>query len=351
VVSGDLGRSTESDYPGSAAVATVARAEASDPDAFRETALAIEAEVGKVIVGQRAAVRGVLTCLIAGGHALLEGVPGLGKTSLVRAFSAALGLSNNRVQFTPDLLPADVTGTTVLSGDPATGLRPRFEPGPIFTNLLLADEINRASPRTQSALLEAMQERTVTVAGTTHPLPHPFSVLATQNPIELQGTYPLPEAQLDRFLLKLRFGYPDLEELIAIVADAPQLSTELLEPVADGFQLEAMSALARQVPAAAEVVGYAGRLLLSLQPSPGADETVREYVRLGPSPRGGQALTLAGRIAALLDGRHNLAIEDIRAVALPALGHRVVLNFDAERDGIDAESIVTAALRRLDARG
>jgi MoxR-like ATPase len=349
-VSGDL-MSTESNHPSSAEDPSASRPEASDPDAFRTTALAIEAEVAKVIVGQRDAVRGVLICLIAGGHALLEGVPGVGKTSVARAFAAALGLSNNRVQFTPDLLPADITGTTVLSGDPATGLRGRFEPGPIFTNLLLADEINRASPRTQSALLEAMQERTVTVAGTSHPLPHPFSVLATQNPIELQGTYPLPEAQLDRFLLKLRFGYPDLEELNAIVVDAPQLSTDALEPVADGVQLEAMNVLARQVPAASEVVAYASRLLLSLQPSADADEAVREYVRLGPSPRGGQALTLAGRIAALLDGRHNLAIEDIHAVALPALSHRLVLNFDAERDGVEADAVVTAALQRLDARG
>jgi MoxR-like ATPase len=349
-VSGDLS-STESNHPSSTAVATASRPEASDPDAFRATALTLEAEVGKVIVGQHDAVRGVLICLVAGGHALLEGVPGVGKTSVARAFSAALGLSHNRVQFTPDLLPADVTGTTVLSGDPSTGLRGRFEPGPIFANLLLADEINRASPRTQSALLEAMQERTVTVAGTSHPLPHPFSVLATQNPIEMQGTYPLPEAQLDRFLLKLRFTYPDLEELTAIVADAPQLSTDRLQPVADGVQLEAMNALACQVPAASEVVGYAGRLLLSLQPSADADEAVRDYVRLGPSPRGGQALTLAGRIAALLDGRHNLAIDDIRAVALPALGHRLVLNFDAERDGIDPDAVVTAALQRLDARG
>jgi MoxR-like ATPase len=351
-VSGDL-MSTESHSPGSAAALIASQAEASDPDAFRATALAIESEVAKVIVGQRDAVRGVLISLIAGGHALLEGVPGVGKTSVARAFSAALGLSHNRVQFTPDLLPADVTGTTVLSGDPATGLRPRFEPGPIFTNLLLADEINRASPRTQSALLEAMQERTVTIAGTTHPLPHPFSVLATQNPIEMQGTYPLPEAQLDRFLLKLRFNYPDLDELTAIVVDAPQLSTDRLQPVADGVQLEAMSELARQVPAASEVVGYAARLLLSLQPSAATDpdETVRQYVRLGPSPRGGQALTLAGRIAALLDGRHNLAIDDIRAVAKPALGHRLVLNFDAERDGVDPDAIVTAAVQRLDARG
>jgi MoxR-like ATPase len=349
-VSGDL-MSTESHSPGSAAALIASQPEASDPDAFRATALAIETEVAKVIVGQRDAVRGVLISLVAGGHALLEGVPGVGKTSVARAFSAALGLSNNRVQFTPDLLPADVTGTTVLSGDPATGLRPRFEPGPVFTNLLLADEINRASPRTQSALLEAMQERTVTIAGTTHPLPHPFSVLATQNPIELQGTYPLPEAQLDRFLLKLRFDYPDLDDLTAIVVDAPRLSTDRLQPVADGVQLEAMSELARQVPAASEVVGYAARLLLSLQPSAEADETVRQYVRLGPSPRGGQALTLAGRIAALLDGRHNLAVEDIRAVAKPALGHRLVLNFDAERDGVDPDAIVTAAVQRLDARG
>src|SRR6201999_883535 len=186
-----------------AAIATPGELEPLSPEEFQRVATEIETAVGRIVVGQTEAVRGVLICLIAGGHALLEGVPGVGKTSVARAFAAALGLSNNRVQFTPDLLPADITGTTVLSGDPATGLRGRFEPGPIFTNLLLADEINRASPRPQSALLEAMQERTVTVAGTSHPLPHPFSVLATQNPIELQGTYPLPEAQLDLFLLKL----------------------------------------------------------------------------------------------------------------------------------------------------
>jgi MoxR-like ATPase len=323
--------------------------ESTDPDAFRATALAIEREVGKVIVGQHEAVRGVLTCLIAGGHGLLEGVPGVGKTSLALSFAAALGLEYNRLQFTPDLLPADITGTTVLYGDPSRGLRPQFEPGPVFCNLLLADEINRASPRTQSALLEAMQERTVTVAGTTRELEQPFCVLATQNPIEMQGTYPLPEAQLDRFLLKLQFGYPSADELPAIVTQAPTGSMQRLDVVAGAAELQAMGALAREVPAASEVIGLISRLLLALQPTDGANQLVRDYVQLGPSPRGGQALTIAGRIAALLDGRHNLSIADVRAVAAPALRHRLVLNFDAEREAVAPETIVTETLDRLTA--
>jgi MoxR-like ATPase len=322
--------------------------EASDPDAFRATAHAIEREVGKVIVGQQEAVRGVLTCLVADGHGLLEGVPGVGKTSLALAFAAALGLEYNRLQFTPDLLPADITGTTVLYGDPSRGLRPQFEPGPVFCNLLLADEINRASPRTQSALLEAMQERTVTVAGTTRELERPFCVLATQNPIEMQGTYPLPEAQLDRFLLKLQFRYPSAEELPAILTRAPTGGdAERVEVVAGAAQLQAMSSLARQVPASSEVIGLISRLLLGLQPADGADRLVHDYVQLGPSPRGGQALTIAGRITALLDGRHNLSIDDVRAVAEPALRHRLVLNFDAEREAVAPETIVTQTLDRL----
>jgi MoxR-like ATPase len=324
-----------------------ALAEATDPEAFRATAVALEQEVGKVIVGQQEAVRGVLICLVANGHGLLEGVPGVGKTSLALSFAAALGLQSNRLQFTPDLLPADITGTTVLYGDQSHGLRPQFEPGPVFCNLLLADEINRASPRTQSALLEAMQERTVTVSGTTHELDRPFCVLATQNPIEMQGTYPLPEAQLDRFLLKLEFRYPSLEELPAIVAQAPSVGIDRIDVVAGAAQLEAMSNLAAEVPAASEVIGFVSRLLLDLQPSPDADQSVRDYVQLGPSPRGGQALTIAGRITALLEGRHNLSIDDVRSVALPALRHRLVLNFDAERDGITPEAIVTGALDRL----
>ena len=326
-------------------------AEASDPDAFRATALAIEHEVSKVIVGQAEAVRGVLVALIANGHALLEGIPGVGKTSLVRAFAAALGLDQNRVQFTPDLLPADITGTTVLYGDTTRGFETRFEPGPVFTNLLLGDEINRASPRTQSALLEAMQEMTVTVAGETHPLPRPFCVLATQNPVEMQGTYPLPEAQLDRFLLKLRFAYPGLADLSAIVAHSANIDLDAVATVADGPRLRAMHALAQQVPAASEVIDHVSRLLLALQPGPAAAAVVRDYVRLGPSPRGGQALTLGGRISALLDGRHNLAIEDIESLALAALRHRLVLSFDAEREGVSADAIVAEVLTQLRSGG
>jgi MoxR-like ATPase len=321
--------------------------EASDPEAFRATALGIEREVSKVIVGQEEPVRGVLIALIANSHALLEGIPGVGKTTMARAFAAAVGLDQNRVQFTPDLLPADITGTTVLYGDTTTGFETRFESGPVFTNLLLADEINRASPRTQSALLEAMQEMTVTVAGETHPLPQPFCVLATQNPVEMQGTYPLPEAQLDRFLLKLRFRYPALADLSAIVANTAQIDIGAIDAVADAPRLLAMNGLAHQVPASSEVIDHVSRILLALQPSPEALPVVRDYVRLGPSPRGGLALTLAGRITALLAGRHNLSIDDIEAVALPALRHRLVLGFDAERAGVSAEAIVTEVLTQL----
>jgi MoxR-like ATPase len=321
--------------------------EALDPDAFRATAAAIEQEVAKAIVGQHEAIRGALICLIAGGHALLEGVPGLGKTSMARAFAAALGLSYNRVQFTPDLMPADITGTTVLYGDASQELQPRFEPGPVFSGLLLADEINRASPRTQSALLEAMQEGTVTVAGVTHALPRPFCVLATQNPVEMQGTYPLPEAQLDRFFLKLRFSYPAMQELSMIVSQTSGDRTGEIDVVADGPRLLAMNSLARAVPAASYVVDHISELLLALQPSADGSGLVNDYVRLGPSPRGGQALSLAGRITALLGGRHNLSVEDIEAVALPALRHRLTLNFDAERDAVSPEMIVRDVVGRL----
>jgi len=324
--------------------------EPGDPDAFRATAAAIEEQVERVIVGQREAVRGVLVCLVAGGHALLEGVPGVGKTTMVRAFARALDLSHSRVQFTPDLMPADITGTTVFSEELAAGLRSQFHPGPVFSSMLLADEINRASPRTQSALLEAMQEGTVTVAGTTHELPRPFCVLATQNPVEMHGTYPLPEAQLDRFLLKLRFGFPTREELRAIMSQDGERTAEI-EPVADADRLLAMNALARQVPAATRVLEQIGALILALQPSPQAPQLVRDYVRLGPGPRGAQALSVAGRITALLDGRHNLAGEDVRAVAHPALRHRLVLNFDAEREAITPGMIIDAALDRVDAGG
>jgi MoxR-like ATPase len=320
-----------------------------DPTEFLETAQAIDQQLTDVIVGQAQAVRGLVICLVTGGHALLEGVPGLGKTTLARACAGALGLSHTRIQFTPDLMPADITGTTVLTQDDAGHARVEFQPGPIFAGLVLADEINRASPRTQSALLEAMQEGAVTVAGATRPLPRPFCVLATQNPVELHGTYPLPEAQLDRFLVKLRFEYPSADELQAIItrtAEAPR-EPEVAR-VADAALLLRMNALVRDVPAAAHVIDYVARLLLALQPSsPDATPLARQYLRLGPSPRGGQGISLAGRAAALLDGRHNLSFEDVRAVAPMVLRHRLALSFDAERRAVTQEAIIAEALEQV----
>jgi len=315
--------------------------------ALRSAAEAVEREVGETIVGQHEAVRGVLTALILGGHALLEGVPGLGKTRMVQAFSHALGVSYRRIQFTPDLMPADITGTVVLVEGPEHVPQFSFEHGPLFANLVLADEINRASPRTQSALLEAMQEGTVTVQGDTHHLPRPFSVLATQNPVEMQGTYPLPEAQLDRFLLKLHFEYPSAGELTAIIR---RTTSEDRDPVVGSGGDEALlelGALARTLPTSSSVLDYASRIVLALQPSAGAAPVVKDYVRLGPSPRGAQALVLAGSVSALLAGRHHLAYEDLRTVALPALRHRLVLTFDAERNGISPDDIVSAVVAEV----
>jgi MoxR-like ATPase len=328
------------------------RDELLEPEELQRIGLAIEAAVGQAIVGQRDAIRGILISLLAGGHALLEGVPGLGKTTMARAFAAALGLEQRRVQFTPDLMPADITGTTVLTQDEGAHAELHFQPGPLFANLVLADEINRAAPRTQSALLEAMQERNVTIGTTTHPLPRPFFVLATQNPVEMHGTYPLPEAELDRFLFKLEFAFPDREELSAMVVHTAERSADPeIAAVADAPTLLAMNALVRAVPAAAHVVDYASRLVLALHPEgDDASDTVRRHVRLGPSPRGAQALVLAGRAAALMDGRVSLAFEDVRAVALPALRHRLVLSFDAERAGVSADELITDALTRVPAQ-
>jgi len=276
-------------------------------------------------------------------------VPGLGKTTMARAFASVLGLEERRVQFTPDLMPADITGTTVLTQVPGGAVELRFQQGPLFANLVLADEINRAAPRTQSALLEAMQERQVTIATTTHTLPAPFFVLATQNPVELQGTYPLPEAELDRFMLKLEFAFPSQDELSAMVAHTAEgLELSALRPVADAATLLRMTALVREVPAAAHVIDYASRLVLALHPSSAdASDDVRRHVRLGPSPRGAQALALAGRVVALMAGRVSLAFEDVQAVALPALRHRLLLSFDAERAGVSADDLVADALARV----
>jgi MoxR-like ATPase len=324
-----------------------------EPEEFQRIAAAIEAAVARTVVGQREAVRGALICLISGGHALLEGVPGLGKTTLARALAAALDLEPKRIQFTPDLMPADITGTTVLiQGAETQETQLRFEPGPVFANVVIADEINRAAPRTQSALLEAMQEHTVTTANTTRELPRPFFVLATQNPVEMYGTYPLPEAELDRFFLKLRFDFPPVAELNEMVAqttahdhgDAVTASA----PVAGAEDVLRMNTLVRSVPAAEHVIDYASRLVVSLHPeTEGATERVKRFVRLGPSPRGVQALALAGRVAALIEGRHNLSIDDVQAIALPALRHRLVLTIDAERQSISPDEIVREAIEAL----
>ncbi len=331
--------------PGSAARSgSLTHAATIAPERFTEVATAIEREVGRVIVGQRELVRQTLICLLANGHALLEGVPGLGKTMLVRTIAEVIDCTFSRIQFTPDLMPADITGTNILAEDGGTR-QFRFQPGPIFANLILADEINRATPKTQSALLEAMQEQQVSVARQRYSLPPPFFVLATQNPLEMEGTYPLPEAQLDRFLFKLLVPFPSEEDLAAIMDRTT--GTELAEAgrVTEAAEIVPMQRIARSVPIAPHVTAYAVSLLAATHPDqPRAPGLVREYVRYGGSPRGAQALVLAGKINALLEGRYNVAIDDIRAVALPALRHRVIRNFEGEAEGITSEAIVRAVL-------
>jgi MoxR-like ATPase len=317
-----------------------------DPGRFHGVALAIEKELARIIVGQQELVRLTLIAMIAGGHVLLEGQPGLGKTVLVRSLSGALDLDFARIQFTPDLMPADVTGTHIVSEDETGRRRFEFQPGPLFTNLLLADEINRATPKTQSALLEAMQERQVTVGDRTRLLPAPFFVLATQNPIELEGTYPLPEAQLDRFFFKLLVPFPEASDLAEIARRTTGVEEASLRPVANGDELAAMSLLAREVPVADPVMQHAVELLLATHPErASAPEPVRRYVRWGASPRGLQTLVLAGRIRALLEGRYNLALEDLEAVAAPALRHRVFLNFEADAAGVTADEVVASVVQ------
>jgi MoxR-like ATPase len=316
--------------------------------AFRERAAAIEEQVGRVIVGQRALVRHTLTTMLAGGNALLEGVPGLGKTMLVRTLAQAVDCRFSRIQFTPDLMPADIVGTNLIVEDEEGRRRFQFEQGPIFGNLILADEINRATPKTQSAMLEAMQERSVTVAKVTRPLPEPFFVLATQNPLEMEGTYPLPEAQLDRFFFKVDVPFPSVEELTEIAVRTTGAVQPQAEPVADGAAIRAMQALARGVPIAEHVTAYAARLLRATHPNDaGAPDVVRRYVRYGASPRGMQAMILAGKIMALLDGRYNVAYDDLREAALPALRHRLILSFEAQAEGITTDTVIADILEQV----
>jgi len=314
-------------------------------DEFRRIAAEIEAQVGQVIVGQRELVRHTLITLLAGGNALLEGVPGLGKTMLVRTLAQTVDCAFSRIQFTPDLMPSDIVGTNLIVEDDDGRRRFQFEAGPIFSNLVLADEINRATPKTQSAMLEAMQERSVTVAKVTRPLPSPFFVLATQNPLEMEGTYPLPEAQLDRFLFKVDVPFPAVEELVEIAQRTTGTQVPQAEPVADGPTIVAMQVLARGVPIADHVTAYVARLLKATHPGDAAaPDVVARYVRYGASPRGMQAMILGGKIMALLDGRYNVAFDDVRAAALPALRHRLILNFEAQAEGVTTDEVVHSVL-------
>lgn len=315
---------------------------------FRNNFARVRSEVGKVIVGHHDIVDGVLICLLAGGHVLLEGVPGLGKTLLVKTLSQVLDLTFARIQFTPDLMPADITGTNILMEDPEGRKQFQFQRGPIFANIVLADEINRATPKTQSAMLEAMQEHAVTVGGTLYTLHEPFFVLATQNPIEMEGTYPLPEAQMDRFLFKLIVPSPTLGELSAIVDRTTGAAAPVANKILDGPAILTMRTIARDVPIASHVREYAVRIILATHPrSEGAPDMVSKYVRFGSSPRGAQALVLAAKIRALLDGRYNVAYEDIASIAPAALRHRILLNFEGEADGIDPGAIVHDILTKL----
>ena len=325
--------------------ATIPQAEV---DAFKTDFEKILTEVHKVIVGQEEVVKATLVTILANGHALLEGVPGLGKTLLISTLSQVMDLTFRRIQFTPDLMPADIIGTNVIMEHADGSKYFQFQRGPVFTNILLADEINRATPKTQSALLEAMQERHVTAAGATHPLDKPFFTLATQNPLEMEGTYPLPEAQLDRFLFKIMVPFPPADDLAEILVRTTGTVVPDPRKVVDASRINSMKELVRKVPVAKHVTGYAVRLANATHPEiDGCPSMVKKYVRYGSSPRGAQTLILAGKVEALLSGRFNVAFDDIRKVAMPALRHRIILNFEGEAEGIDPDDVVAACINEV----
>jgi MoxR-like ATPase len=308
----------------------------------------VRQEIAKIIVGQQDAVDGVLICLLAAGHVLLEGVPGLGKTTLLRTLARVLHLRYSRIQFTPDLMPADIVGSMIMETDDRGSKSLRFQPGPIFSNLVLADEINRATPKTQSALLEAMQERTVTSGTATHELEAPFLVMATQNPIEMEGTYPLPEAQLDRFLMKILVDYPSRDELNRIVDRTIQKEEIHLDPVLDRQEILELRAVCREIPVAPHVQDFAIDLVMATQPGTSHSHPLAgKYIRYGSSPRGAQALVECGRVLALLHGRGHLSADDVQKVAPSVLRHRIILNFDAHADGQTPDSILTEIINAV----
>jgi MoxR-like ATPase len=311
---------------------------------------ALRSEVEKVIVGHREIIDHVLIGMFAGGHVLLEGVPGLGKTLLIKTLAEGLELSFSRVQFTPDLMPADIIGTNIIVDDADGRKHFQFQSGPIFGHILLADEINRATPKTQSALLEGMQEGAVTVGGVSRPLPAPFFVLATQNPIEMEGTYPLPEAQLDRFIFKLRVRYPAIEELNAIIDRTTQVRAVAVDRVMTGPTVLGFRELIREVPIATHVRDLASSIVMATHPQwADAPDVTRRFVRYGASPRGAQALILAGKVRALAEGRYNVSADDLKILAAPALRHRVILNFEGEAEGIDVDTLIGQIVEGVEA--